>query len=60
MLQHGPQDPSTNNSAGAKEPLKPGEQATSLPLTVFFLSHPHSTIIFVSVRNCFIHKILHR
>lgn len=30
MLQRGPQLPSTNNSAGAKEPLKPGEQATSL------------------------------
>lgn len=28
-LQHSPQCPSTNNSAGAKEPLKPGEQATN-------------------------------
>lgn len=33
MLQHGPQRPSTNNSAGVKEPLKPGEQATSLPFS---------------------------
>lgn len=38
MLQHGPQDPSTNNSAGAKEPLKPGEQATSLPHCFLHLS----------------------
>lgn len=30
MLQRGPQRPSTNNSAGVKEPLKPGKQATSL------------------------------
>lgn len=28
-LQHSSQRPSTNNSAGAKEPLQPGKQATS-------------------------------
>lgn len=40
MLQRSPQHPSTNNSAGAQEPLKPGEQATSLP---FFSPSPQPT-----------------
>lgn len=34
-LQHSPQRPSTDNSAGAKEPLKPGEQATDLEFFYF-------------------------
>lgn len=38
-LQHSPQCPSTNNSAGAKEPLKPGEQATNLEFFSFSNSH---------------------
>lgn len=40
MLQRSLQHPSTNNSAGAQEPLKPGEQATSLP---FFSPSPQPT-----------------
>lgn len=47
MLQHGPQDPSTNNSAGAKEPLKPGEQATSLSPSLFSPSLTHTVQSFL-------------
>lgn len=50
MLQHSSQCPSTNNSAGAKEPLKPGKQATSLSLSLFFfyLSTTHTKIKVIS------------
>lgn len=58
MLQRGPQRPSTNNSAGAEEPLKPGEQATSLPLSFLPFLRPHTQWdLCVPVRKYVIHKI---